>query len=107
MSDFTIKQSDTLPVLSATLKDAAGAAIDLTGATVTFRMRRRGRTGPLKIDAAATVVSALAGTVQYAWASGDTDTPGSYDAEFRLTLPAGQETVPNGNNLDIEVVSAV
>ena len=38
-SHFYIKENDTKPVLTAFLTDANDAAINLTGATVTFNMR--------------------------------------------------------------------
>jgi hypothetical protein len=79
-----LKKGDTAPNLDATLTDSAGAALNLTGAAVTFRMRARGST-TLKVNAAATVVSAAAGTVRYDWLSADVDTDGTYDGEFLVT----------------------
>lgn len=105
-TDFTIKQGDTLPALNASLKDSSGNAVDLTGATILFRMRKVGAAS-LTVEAAAVVVSASGGTVRYNWQAGDTAVPGSYEAEFRCTLPAGIETIPNANNIAIEVVASV
>lgn len=93
MTTFTIKQNDRLPKLRATLLDGSGSAIDLTGAGVVFRMRPRAG-GALKINASATVVSAAAGIAEYAWAAGDTDTAGLFDAEFVVTLAGLAQTVP-------------
>ena len=98
---FEIKENDTLPVLRATLVEAAGSAINLTGATVQFRMRTRG--GSLKVDAAATVVSALAGVVEYTWLPADTDTVGTYDAEWELTYIDGSRTVPTTGFFRVKV----
>lgn len=94
-SHFPITMGDTLPVLTSSLMDADGAAIDLTGATVTFRMRAM-ESATLKVNAAATVdAPATAGKVRYAWQVADTDTPGGFFAEWRITYAAGQLTVPN------------
>lgn len=86
--DFTIKAGNTAPSLSATLQDAAGVAVDITGATVAFRMKPMTGGGAI-ISHAAVVVSAVAGTVRYDWQTGDTATPGYYQAEFRTTFANG------------------
>lgn len=106
MADFHLKAGDLLPAITAALKDGDGNAIDLTGATVTFRMRKRGATA-LTIDAAASVVSAAAGAVRYDWLAGDTDTHGVYDAEFRCELVDGRQTVPNDRYITVRIQSAL
>lgn len=70
-----------------------GAAFDLTTSTVKFRMRAVG-SSTLKVDAAATVVTAASGDVRYDWVSADVDTAGDYLGWWRVTLPSGriQET---------------
>lgn len=94
-----LKKNDRLPLARAELTDANGAALDLTGATVTFKMRRWG-TETLKIaSASATVIDAPGGVVQYSWAAGDTDTPGTYDGEFVVTYGGLPMTVPGGNTV--------
>lgn len=86
MSEYSIKQGDLLPKIQATLRDADGVPLDLTGCTVTFRMREKGLTSgeTLKIaDADADIVGdPTEGTVEYAWQLGDTDTPGYYAGEW-------------------------
>lgn len=78
---------DTLsPSLSDTI-EVNGSAYDLTGCTVVFRMRAVG-SSTLKVDTAATVVTAASGTVRYDWASQDVDTAGDYLAWWRVTLPS-------------------
>jgi hypothetical protein len=103
MATFDIKRNDRLPQLRATLLDSTGAAINLTGMTVTFKMRPRDG-GALKVNQAGAVVSAGAGTVSYTWQAGDTDTPGIYDAEWVLTSVSGDQTVPTAGYLVVTVL---
>jgi hypothetical protein len=90
---FSIPKADLLPNLSATLSDADGP-INLTGAIVKFQMRLPG-SSTLKVDTSAAVVSAVAGTVSYTWATGDTDTPGLYLGWFLLTFSGKTMEAPN------------
>lgn len=107
MSTFNIKQGDTFPSLRANLKDGSNEAIDLTGATVRFHMRPVG-TAVAAIDAAATVISAGTGVVDYTWQAGDTATVGEYQAEFEVTYPGGEvETFPNGGFLSVKVTDDI
>lgn len=107
---FTIKQNDTRPPWEADIRQDFGepgeAALDLTTATtVMFKMRPLDGSTVPKIDAAATIVSPLAGTVRYTWAAGDTDTPGDYQAEIEITWSdGGVQTVPNVGYFDITIV---
>lgn len=102
MADFLIKRGDTLPELERTLTDASGA-VDLSGASVVFRMASR-ESGATVVDRSATVVSASAGTVKYAWQTGDTATAGTYSAEFRVTFGDGRIlTFPNVGTISIEI----
>src|SRR5215471_11076072 len=61
-----------------------GVAVDLTGATVRFRMRSVG-SQTLKVDQPATIVSAPAGTVRYDWQSADVGTAGDFLAWWVVT----------------------
>ena len=90
-----IKQNDTSPTLDAILTDADGNVVDVTAASVRFHMQKIGAT-TLKVDAAATVVDGAAGHVRYTLQAGDTDTPGSYKAEYEVTFLDGSiETFKN------------
>lgn len=103
MADFAIKKGDTLPAIQSNLVDAAGVAISLAAATVRFRMRRSGESTN-KVDASASILSASAGLVAYAWAPEDTDVPGVYEAEWIVTYGAEEIfTAPNNAFLTVQV----
>jgi hypothetical protein len=61
----------------------------------------------LKVNSAAAIVSALAGTVAYTWQAGDTDTLGIFDAEWVLTYSNGVQTVPTSGYLAVKVSAAL
>jgi hypothetical protein len=104
---FYIKQNDTAPILAATLKDADENAVDLDGSSVRFHMREVGGTTS-KVDAAATLVDANAGQVKYTWAADDTDTIGSYQAEFEVTYGDSRiETFPNNGYIQVEIIDDI
>ena len=79
--DGELTVSDTLPILSATLTDGDGAAIDLTSATsaTLYLQRRTGLTTVLK--ATMTIdTDPTTGIVTYAWESADLGhPPGRYN----------------------------
>lgn len=105
---FTIKKGDRLPAYTATLTDSDGNAIDLTGCTVLFLMSLMGST-TVKVNAAATIVSATDGTVSYSWGATDTDTAGLYRAEFEITVTASglKRTVPAGDFYYVQVITDI
>lgn len=99
---FRIKQNDTSPSLQATLKDASGAVVDISGSSVRFHMKSVD--GTLKVDESMTIVDGVGGVVQYDWVSGDTDTVGSYYVEFEVTYSDNSvETFPNNGNASVTV----
>jgi hypothetical protein len=102
MMAFTIKQNDTSPSIQATLQNYNGTPINLVGATVRFHMKSF--EGAIKVDRVATVTSALNGVVTYFWQAGDTDTAGSYYAEFEVTYSdLAVETFPNNGSIAITI----
>jgi predicted ArsR family transcriptional regulator len=99
---FRIKQNDTSPSLQATLKDASGSSVNITGATVKFHMKSL--EDSIKIDAEMEITDAEGGVVQYNWSASDTDTVETYRAEFEVTYAdASVETFPNNGNVSIIV----
>lgn len=83
-----IVQNDRLPILEFTI-EKGGVAFNLTGYTVVFSMLNNA--GVRKIDKqACVVVSAAAGTVQYSWQEGETDTAGDFTGEVQVTDSNGR-----------------
>lgn len=85
MSNFTIVQGDTLPVLTGViLLDETGDPVVLTDATVKWLYRLKGDTE--FTEKAAVIESAPDGQVGYVWQEGDTDVAGDYQGAFRVTF---------------------
>lgn len=100
---FPIRQNDTAPPFECTLEESPGDPINLTGATVRFRMQPVAG-GSLKVDTVATVVSATAGTVRHTWLAAHTDTVGLFRAWWFITHADGTlQTVPPLDYLYIRV----
>lgn len=93
MPDFTIKEGDLLPPIEATLSDRDGP-INLTGATVELVAENDDRTTTIT-GAAAIVGDPTAGAVRYDPVAGETDVPGYYDLEFKVTKGGKPIHVPN------------
>lgn len=94
---FLIKVGDLLPAVVATALDAAGVAVDLSDVeSVVFRMwSAQGNPDEYTVDAPAVVTDAAAGVITYSWVAGDTDTAGTYFAEFVVTWVGDlQQTFP-------------
>jgi len=105
VSDFSLKAHDRLPPIKAVISGGGGQPLDLTGATVTFIMRNK-TGGTPKVNSAAVLVDAAAGSVRYDWAEGDTDTAGSYQAEWQITWADGkQQTAPTLTYHTIDVLA--
>lgn len=97
---FTIKQSDTSPSLQVTFQDAEGNPVNIVGASIDFYMESLD--GILVVDAPMTIVNGQGGIAKYDWQIGDTDSPGTYYAEFKVTYGDGSvETFPNNTNSTI------
>ena len=88
---FRIRQNDTAPYFRKTLVDENGAAINLTGATIVFSMRRADDpSAALTVSRqAVAIVTAASGIAEYRWAAANTATAGHYDAEMEETTSGG------------------
>lgn len=115
MSHFQIKQGATGPTLRVTLYGSvdpitkAKIAVNLTGATITMRMKSK-EGGPLVISngAVAIVGDPLDGTIEYDWQAGDTDTVGEYDVEWVVTYAGGDVQVfPIDGYTEVEIEAAL
>ena len=101
---FTIKKGDTSPFLTATLKDANGTAVDLTGATVVFNMADLDD-NLVVTDGSCTIVDEDAGRIRYNWVSSDAANEGVFRGEFTVTFASGAiETFPNSTYFRIKIL---
>ena len=100
---FNIKQNDTSPALSVVVADSSGTAINITGASVIFKMRAV-NSSSLKVNSSATITNASNG-VSYTFSASDTDTAGLFQGEFQVTFSGGAiETFPNSEYISINVL---
>jgi len=104
MATLTIKRNDLARQIEDALK-LDGAAIDLTGASVSIVLRNR--TTETVIKRAATILSpATAGLVEYQFVSGDTVVAGSYDLEWEIVFPDTRHlTVPDNSYHTLNILA--
>lgn len=93
--------------MQAAIKGGDGNAVDLTGCSVRFHMRKIG-SSQAKTDAPASITDADNGIVVYAWSAQDTDTVGSFEAEFEVTFTGGEiESFPNNRFIEVEITDDI
>jgi hypothetical protein len=94
-------EQDTAPVLKMTLLGPDGAPVDLTGATVTFAIRRED-VSLAPVTAACTILTpATDGKIEFDWTGYSS---GRYDARVKATLANGKQmSFPNDCSLKIVV----
>ena len=101
-----VKQNDTSRAVQDTLT-LNGAPINLTGATVTFKMRLVSG-GMALVKTAAVVGDPTLGVVQYSFVGTDLANPGSYYVEWLITFADGHLlTVPDDSYAQINVIAQV
>lgn len=94
---LTFVQGDTAPAITATIvTDSDQAAVNLTGCTVRFQMRKQDDRR-YTVNAVASLVEAAAGRVSYAWATNDLAVPGDYVVQWEVTYTNSrvQTTAPS------------
>lgn len=97
------KTGNTWPPMRYNLQQADGTVIPLSGATVRFIMQDS--EGVEVVDGLATIVDLETGLVQYDWQDGDTDTEGTYSAQWEVTFEDGKKcSVPNNGNIEITIL---
>ena len=105
-----IKANDTASFITRALKDAFGAPVNVTGASVGFSMRVK-PAGAMKVTTEdAVIVTAGTGRVRYEWNSsdGDTNTAAEYEGEFQVTYANGKiQTFPNDGHIPIVVTDDI
>ena len=118
ISPFYVVKNDLQPVFPAQVKDSAGNAVNLTGATIYCTMKTKGGSA-VKINRQTTGISitdAVNGKFEYQWQAGDTDTACSKDTkgeyipyliEFEVNpASGGKYTVPNPTQGEAQVIVA-
>lgn len=104
MADWNVKQGDTSPAITSTLKNTDGSTINLAGATVKFVMRPQSSTSPT-VNAGATITNTTnPANVQYTFTATDTATPGQYMATWIVTFAdSSVMTFPTDGYLEVVV----
>lgn len=100
MTQLTIKQGDTRHAIRAKLKTFNGQTVDLSTATVRFKMVDISRKVVLERDA--TVLPD--GTVELVFNEGETGTAGIYSIEYEVTYADYRvETFPHTGSIRLHI----
>jgi hypothetical protein len=103
--DHIVRQGDSGQRIEAVLTDADGVAINLTGATIRFKMAEiTGGTAVLTTAAINVQVteSGATGAVAYEWLATNTATAGAYLGEWEAIFATGATvTYPNTDYVNI------
>lgn len=102
---FEIKRNDRRPRLRVQLTSNS-LPVDLNGAVAVRFYMKTAPGATAKINQPATFVDKTSGTVEYAWAVGDTDTSGNYIAEFEVDWggsPAEKQTFPSSSYFTVTI----
>ena len=104
MADFTIKRNDTAPALGPfTLRDADGAAVNLTG-TTSRKLTVRTTGGAVLFSAPCQTIDLATGRLSYQWSAANTATAGQYEWEVEVTWGDGRkQTFPTIGSMTLEV----
>ena len=95
-----LKAGDTAPTLTVNTN------ADLTGATAVAKLRRV-HDGTV-VTKTLTITDPANGVCQYAWQTGDTDTPGYYLVEALVTFSGGSvQRFPQGSYMEVLILPKV
>lgn len=109
---FTIVQEDTDPPISSQLTDS-GVPIDLSTGINNIRFHMEDKFNRVVISDDLTgrvnIVDESEGEVEYVWQSGDTDTAGTYKAEWQLLYDDGKvgTTFPSRGKITVEIMEQI
>lgn len=112
IKSFIIKENDTLPSLSITVIDRGcfdeKIPFILSAVTATtFTMIDECNQFKI-LEGPANITSSSGGTIEYTWSSADTDTPGRFKGEFRLSFSGGPRmTLPLNGSIDIFIQKSI
>ncbi|MEH7249170.1 BppU family phage baseplate upper protein [Neobacillus niacini] len=96
-----LKRNDTKDTISYTLSNLDKTAVNLTGASVKFVM---GKNKTLITNAAANIVEASTGKVEYTLTVDDTLIAGTFNAEFEVTFSDGKiKTYPSDGYILVSI----
>lgn len=97
---IAIKQGDTRHAIRATLKTLEGVPIDLSGATIIFKMSNRHVGTVIEREA----VYEIDGKVHFVFQGGETEIARMFDAEFEVTYTDGRvETFPHSGKIQVYI----
>lgn len=99
--ESTIYQNDRLYDLDFTLRDSAGVAIDLAGATLLLNVKRK-NTAAVKFRGAMTVDDAASGTCHYTVQATNFDEAGIYETQVEITYESGTIITVGGYTLNVK-----
>jgi len=105
---FKIKRNDTLPALQLNIKERGDLGQKTSYSlndvsSITFSMKDDCDNLKVYAQSAQTICSS-GGTIQYNWQSGDTDTSGKYQGEFKLVYSDGEiMSLPQIGGISIEI----
>ena len=95
---FIIKKGDLEPPITATLKDAAGAVVDLTGATAVTLVLAGGT------RLSSTILDAVNGRVRHTWSGAETAVAAVKAAEWEVTWPSARpQTFPTTGTFTVTI----
>lgn len=107
---FKIKKGDTLPILAAVLKDGAGDPLNVSTATVTFRMRKDDATpGTRKVNREVDFTTdGSDGAVEIQLTAEESGQVGQFLGEFLVDFGGGDvQTIPSDDFVRVTITDVI